>query len=37
MSKDDFIRWWLQTDFGSKKELQDIIHWDGKKSLLYWD
>lgn len=37
MSKDDFVRWWLQTDFGSKKELQDTIHWDGKRSSSYWD
>jgi hypothetical protein len=37
MSKDDFVRWWLQTDFGSKKELQDTIYWDGKKSSSYWD
>jgi hypothetical protein len=23
MSENDFVRWWLETEFGSKKEFQD--------------
>jgi hypothetical protein len=36
MSENDFVRWWLETEFGSKKEFQDTIHWDGKKTSSLW-
>lgn len=34
-SRKSFVKWWLDTSFGSKKEVVDKIHWDGKKSLSF--
>jgi hypothetical protein len=32
MSKEAFVEWWLQTDFGKKKR----IHWDGRHQAECW-
>lgn len=32
MSKAAFVEWWLQTDFGKKKQ----IHWDGRHQANCW-
>jgi hypothetical protein len=36
-SRIQFVKWWLKTEFGSKKETQDTIHWDGKKKSDLWE
>jgi hypothetical protein len=33
MSKDQFVAWWLTTDFGKQKR----IHWDGRHSSQCWE
>jgi hypothetical protein len=33
MSKDAFVAWWLETDFGKKK----CIHWDGRHHAKCWE
>lgn len=33
MSKDAFVAWWLETDFGKKKR----IHWDGRRHAKCWE
>jgi hypothetical protein len=30
-SRLQFVEWWLMTEFGSKKELQQAIKWDSKQ------
>lgn len=37
MAKTDFVEWWLKTDFGSKREVRNTIHWDGRKSSKCWE
>ncbi|KAJ5337448.1 uncharacterized protein N7506_005470 [Penicillium brevicompactum] len=32
MSKDEFVAWWLETEFGRKKRL----HWSGKRTAACW-
>ncbi|RJE18368.1 hypothetical protein PHISCL_09299 [Aspergillus sclerotialis] len=32
MTKNDFVRWWLQTDFGQKKP----IRWDSRHQSEIW-
>jgi hypothetical protein len=32
MSKDEFVAWWLLTDFGKKKR----VHWDSRHQANYW-
>jgi hypothetical protein len=36
-SRIQFVKWWLKTEFGSKKETQDTIHSDGKKKSDLWE
>ncbi|KAJ6084352.1 hypothetical protein N7486_011152 [Penicillium sp. IBT 16267x] len=36
-SQIQFVKWWLKTEFSSKKETQDTIHWDGKKKSDLWE
>lgn len=36
-SRQSFVKWWLDTSFGSKKEMADKIHWDGKKKSELWE
>lgn len=33
MSKDDFVDWWLNTEFGKKKRL----NWNGNRKATCWD
>jgi hypothetical protein len=33
MSKDQFVAWWLTTDFGKRKR----VHWDGRHSSPCWE
>jgi hypothetical protein len=32
-----FVEWWLSTGFGSKEDIRDAIHWDGKKKSDLWE
>lgn len=36
MGKDEFINWWLQTEYGSQSEYQKKIRWDAKRSSSTW-
>lgn len=36
MSKNEFVEWWLQTDFGSKLGHQGKIRWDAKHTSNAW-
>jgi BED zinc finger. len=36
-SRKQFVDWWLTTEFGSRKELQTTIRWDGKKKSDVWE
>ncbi|KAJ5300123.1 hypothetical protein N7508_007366 [Penicillium antarcticum] len=36
-SRKSFVTWWLNTEFGSKPDIQDSIRWDGKKTSNIWD
>jgi hypothetical protein len=36
-SRKQFVDWWLTTEFGSRKELQTTIRWDGKKKSDIWE
>ena len=31
MSKNEFVKWWLQTDFGAKSECRKSVRWDAKR------
>lgn len=31
MSKNEFVKWWLQTDFGANPECRKKIRWDAKR------
>jgi hypothetical protein len=37
MSKNDFINWWLQTEYGSLSDHRKKIRWDAKRSSSAWD
>lgn len=36
-SRNQFVEWWLKTEFGSNPGIQDTIHWDGKKKSDLWE
>lgn len=36
-SRNQFVEWWLKTEFGSNPGTQDTIHWDGKKRSVLWE
>jgi hypothetical protein len=36
-SRKQFVDWWLMTEFGSKKDVQTTIRWDGKKKSDIWE
>jgi hypothetical protein len=37
MSKNDFINWWLQIEYGGQLDHQKKIRWDAKRSSSAWD
>jgi hypothetical protein len=36
-NRQEFVDWWLKTEFGLKEGLRDGIHWDGKKKSDLWE
>lgn len=36
-TRTDFTNWWLQTEFGMNKDIQNNIHWDHKKRASVWE
>lgn len=36
-SRKDFVKWWLNTDFGSRPSVKASVTWEGKKKSEVWD